>query len=150
MRRRACHPQRTVVPRPTHLERTASKLNLHVSFAPPGEDGRHGGGTGTASTGKGLPGASLPRALLEPLRAPDRDELYRRIDARVESMIAAGLEREVRTLRAAGYGPDLRSQQAIGYAGQGPWLMDPRPDYMEDGLLESVIRRGPIYRPTPT
>jgi len=22
-------------------------------------------------------------------------------------------------------------------------------DYMEDGLLESVIKRGPIYRPTP-
>ena len=43
--------------------------------------------------------------------------------------------------------PDV--QQAIGYAGQEPRPMDPRPDYMEDGLLESVIRRGPIYRPTP-
>ena len=40
-------------------------------------------------------------------------------------------------------------QQAIGYAGQGSRPIDPRPDYMEDGLLESVIRRGPIYRPTP-
>jgi hypothetical protein len=40
-------------------------------------------------------------------------------------------------------------QQALGYAGQGPRSMDPRADYMEDGLLESVIRRGPIYRPTP-
>jgi len=39
--------------------------------------------------------------------------------------------------------------EAIGYAGQGPQPIDPRPDYMEDGLLESVIRRGPIYRPTP-
>jgi hypothetical protein len=43
--------------------------------------------------------------------------------------------------------PDVR--QAIGYAGQSPQPIDPRPDYMEDGLLESVIRRGPIYRPTP-
>ena len=43
--------------------------------------------------------------------------------------------------------PDV--QQAIGYAGQEPRPMDPRPDYMDDGLLESVIRRGPIYRPTP-
>ncbi len=43
--------------------------------------------------------------------------------------------------------PDV--QQAIGYAGQEPRPMDPRPDYMEDGLLESVIRRGRIYRPTP-
>lgn len=43
--------------------------------------------------------------------------------------------------------PDVR--QAIGYAGQGALPIDPRPDYMEDGLLESVIRRGCIYRPTP-
>jgi hypothetical protein len=39
--------------------------------------------------------------------------------------------------------------QALGYAGQGPSPLDPRVDYMEDGLLESVIKRGPIYRPTP-
>lgn len=43
--------------------------------------------------------------------------------------------------------PDVR--QAIGYSGQDARGMDPRPDYMEDGLLESAIRRGPIYRPTP-
>jgi hypothetical protein len=43
--------------------------------------------------------------------------------------------------------PDVR--QAIGYTGQGPSPLDPRVDYMEDGLLESVIKRGPIYRPTP-
>ncbi len=40
-------------------------------------------------------------------------------------------------------------RQAIGYAGQGPRTIDPRPDYMDDDLLASVIRRGPIYRPTP-
>lgn len=38
---------------------------------------------------------------------------------------------------------------AIGYAGQGPRPIDPRADYMEDDLLASVIRRGPVYRPTP-
>jgi hypothetical protein len=43
--------------------------------------------------------------------------------------------------------PDVR--QAVGYAGQGASPLDPRVDYMEDGLLESVIKRGPIYRPTP-
>ena len=48
--------------------------------------------------------------------APDRDELYRAIDRRVDEMIDAGLEREVDALRAAGYRPPLRSQQAIGYA----------------------------------
>jgi len=43
--------------------------------------------------------------------------------------------------------PNVR--QAVGYTGQGPTPLDPRVDYMEDGLLESVIKRGPIYRPTP-
>jgi hypothetical protein len=43
--------------------------------------------------------------------------------------------------------PDVR--KAVGYTGQGPSPLDPRVDYMEDGLLESVVKRGPIYRPTP-
>jgi hypothetical protein len=43
--------------------------------------------------------------------------------------------------------PDV--QHAIGYTGQGRRPIDPRPDYEDDGLLESVTRRGPIYRPTP-
>ncbi len=48
--------------------------------------------------------------------APERAALYAAIDARVDQMIDAGLEAEVRALRAAGYGPELRSQAAIGYA----------------------------------
>ena len=48
--------------------------------------------------------------------SPPRDELYKKIDARVDHMIAAGLDDEVRALRDAGYRPPLRSQQAIGYA----------------------------------
>lgn len=48
--------------------------------------------------------------------APPREALYRRIDARVDAMLAAGLLAEVTALRAAGYAPPLRSQQAIGYA----------------------------------
>jgi tRNA dimethylallyltransferase len=48
--------------------------------------------------------------------APARDDLYPRIDARVDQMLAAGLLDEVRALRDAGYAPPLRSQQAIGYA----------------------------------
>ena len=43
--------------------------------------------------------------------------------------------------------PNVR--KAVGYTGQGPSPLDPRVDYMEDGLLESVIKRGRIYRPTP-
>jgi len=48
--------------------------------------------------------------------APEREALYRAIDARVDEMIAAGFEREVATLRERGFVPPLRSQQAIGYA----------------------------------
>lgn len=48
--------------------------------------------------------------------APEREALYRAIDARVDQMIADGLEAEVEALRASGYRPPLRSQQAIGYA----------------------------------
>jgi tRNA dimethylallyltransferase len=48
--------------------------------------------------------------------APERDVLYRAIDARVDQMIEAGLEDEVARLRERGFRPPLRSQQAIGYA----------------------------------
>ncbi len=44
-----------------------------------------------------------------------RDELYRRIDARVDAMMAAGLVDEVRGLLAMGYTPELPSMSGIGY-----------------------------------
>jgi tRNA dimethylallyltransferase len=46
----------------------------------------------------------------------DRETLYRRIDRRVEAMVAAGLEDEVRALLAKGYGPRLKPMQSIGYS----------------------------------
>jgi hypothetical protein len=49
----------------------------------------------------------------------------------------------------AAYFMNADVRKAVGYTGQGPSPLDPRVDYMEDGLLESVIKRGPIYRPTP-
>jgi len=44
-----------------------------------------------------------------------RDQLYARIDARVEQMLAAGLENEVRQLLQRGYGPQLKALQSLGY-----------------------------------
>jgi tRNA dimethylallyltransferase len=44
-----------------------------------------------------------------------REELYARIDERVEAMFAAGLAEEVARLRAAGCGPDTPAMKAIGY-----------------------------------
>lgn len=43
--------------------------------------------------------------------------------------------------------PQVRAR--LGYHGQDAHPIDPRPDYLDDGLLQSVINRGPIYRPTP-
>lgn len=45
----------------------------------------------------------------------DREELYRRIDARVDAMMAAGLLDEVRALAAEGLGGTFTARQAIGY-----------------------------------
>ena len=44
-----------------------------------------------------------------------RDELYRRIDQRVDAMVDAGLEDEVRGLLEHGYHPDLPAMSGIGY-----------------------------------
>ena len=41
--------------------------------------------------------------------------------------------------------------ERVGYAGQRAIPLDPDapPDYLQDGLLESVKARAPVYRPTP-
>ena len=52
-----------------------------------------------------------------------RDELYRRIDQRVDAMLAAGLEAEVRALTAAGYGPEDPGLRGIGYAEWFPAIL---------------------------
>jgi tRNA dimethylallyltransferase len=44
-----------------------------------------------------------------------RDELYRRIDERVDTMFATGLIEEVRTLLAMGHSRDLPAMSGIGY-----------------------------------
>jgi hypothetical protein len=46
--------------------------------------------------------------------------------------------------------PAMRA--AIGYPGLEARPIDPdaEPDYLADGLLDSVISRGAVYRPTPT
>jgi tRNA dimethylallyltransferase len=52
----------------------------------------------------------------------DREELYRRLDRRVEVMIEQGLLREVENLLALGYGANLKPMQAIGYRHMGNFL----------------------------
>ena len=49
------------------------------------------------------------------LSAVDRPDLWRRIDQRVDEMMAAGLEEEVRSLLASGVPAGCTAMQAIGY-----------------------------------
>ena len=55
-----------------------------------------------------------------------REVLYRRIDERVDRMVAAGLVDEVRHLETAGYGWELPSMSALGYAQIGAYLRGER------------------------
>jgi tRNA dimethylallyltransferase len=52
----------------------------------------------------------------------EREVLYARADARVEKMMAAGLETEVRHLAAAGYGWELPAMSGLGYVQFKPYL----------------------------
>ena len=45
----------------------------------------------------------------------ERENLYRRVDARVEQMVAAGLVEETQRLLAAGYSPRLPAMTSLGY-----------------------------------
>ena len=51
-----------------------------------------------------------------------RSELYVRIDARVDRMVARGLVKEVRWLAEAGYAPDLPAMTGLGYRQIGQYL----------------------------
>ncbi|MFL7807291.1 MAG: tRNA (adenosine(37)-N6)-dimethylallyltransferase MiaA [Anaerolineae bacterium] len=72
------------------------------------------------------------RVLMLGLSLP-REALYRRIDQRVERMMAAGLEDEARGLVDAGYGFDLPAMSGVGYGQFSPWLAG-------EATLESVTR----------
>jgi tRNA dimethylallyltransferase len=61
------------------------------------------------------------RVLIVGLAMP-RPLLYQRIDERVEQMVQAGLEEEVRRLLAQGYGFELPAMSGVGYGQFAPYL----------------------------
>jgi tRNA dimethylallyltransferase len=67
----------------------------------------------------GMPAILDPEAALKLFLVVDRDELRRRIDARFDSMLAAGALEEVRALAARNLDPMLPAMKAHGV----PWLI---------------------------
>ena len=70
--------------------------------------------TGRRFSAQSQRGPSPYRVLLIGLKRP-RQELYARIDLRIETMLQAGLVEEVQGLLSQGFAPDLPSLSAIGY-----------------------------------
>jgi len=60
-----------------------------------------------------------PYAILELALTMDRDELQRRLNERIDRMMAAGLLDEVKGLIQRGYGWHLPSMSGLGYAQLG-------------------------------
>ena len=67
----------------------------------------------------------------------ERDDLYRRIDTRVDGMIERGLLGEVERLLNLGYTRDLRSMQGLGYRQIGAYLHG---DYSLERAIELIKR----------
>jgi tRNA dimethylallyltransferase len=57
----------------------------------------------------------------------DRQDLYARIDQRVDLMVEAGLVEEVKKLLEMGYSAELKSMQSIGYRHVAAYLQDKLP-----------------------
>ncbi|MEA3310512.1 MAG: tRNA (adenosine(37)-N6)-dimethylallyltransferase MiaA [Chloroflexota bacterium] len=76
----------------------------------------------------GQPFSELRRRIPPPYRVlqigltMEREALYARVDARVEAMLDAGLEEEVRRLLDDGYGWELPAMSGLGYSQLRPYL----------------------------
>jgi len=110
-----------------------------------------------AASGAGIGGDGLDQLLgYRPDLAPGLKKLLAAADGQPAAVFVA----ELKSRDPDGFGllaelvsgtyfinPEVRAK--LNYHGQGPRPIDPRPDYLDDGLLQSVLDRGPIYRPTP-
>jgi hypothetical protein len=91
--------------------------------------------------------------LTEPLRAALRTDLGRDVQTRLNALVneptnLAALQLTI----VAGYYTDKRVRELIGYPGQmaievKSWLV---PEYLEEGLIDAVLARGPVWRDPST
>jgi hypothetical protein len=84
------------------------------------------------------------KRLLDSARAKDPAEFCR--DLQTNDPASFGILAEL-VPGAYFLNPDVRAK--LRYDGQTARPIDTREDYLDDGLLQSVIDRGAIYRPTP-
>ncbi|HEU0011435.1 MAG TPA: hypothetical protein VFT34_16570 [Verrucomicrobiae bacterium] len=110
-----------------------------------------------AASGAGIASDGLDQLLgYRPDLGPGLKRLLAAADGQPAAVFVAGLKASnpdgfglLAELVSGAYflNPEVRAK--LNYHGQGPRPIDPRPDYLDDGLLQSVLDRGPIYRPTP-
>lgn len=87
--------------------------------------------------------------LVEPLRAALRAELGADVAARLAALAAEPTNLAALQLTiVAGYYTDKGVKELIGYPGQmaievKSWLV---PEYLEEGLIDRVLARGPVWR----
>ncbi len=84
--------------------------------------------------------------------AMDTDALRRRIDDRVDAMLAAGWVDEVRGLLESGYGPDLPSMSSLGYREiadhlRGRLSLDKAADAVKRGTRRLAKRQRAWFKP---
>jgi hypothetical protein len=86
------------------------------------------------------------RAVLERARGVDPAAEVERLERDEPEAFEA-----LSTAVAAAYFLNPEVRRLIGYPGQERRPIEPEdpPDYEQDGLLASVVARGPIFRPTP-
>jgi hypothetical protein len=116
--------------------------------------------------GSGMPsasGAGVAGQYLDEVLAA-RPDLAAPLDAALASVEGLEGEAAITALRGdavgwavitavvpAAYFLNPAMREAIGYPGLESRPIDEAaaPDYLDDGLLDSVVSRGPVYRPTP-
>ena len=91
--------------------------------------------------------------LLEPLRAALRPELGSDVAGRLQALTAEPASLAALQLAiVAGYYSDKRVRELIGYPGQmaievQSWRVPP---YLDEGLIDAVVARGPVWRDPST
>ena len=85
--------------------------------------------------------------------AMDAEALRRRIDERVDAMLAAGWVDEVRELLDSGYGPELPSMSSLGYREiadhlRGRLSLDEAADAVKRGTRRFARRQRAWFKPT--